>query len=159
MPVDSSGFKKKVARMRAQLLGKGIEALVQDAATFLQEKIVDEIINGPAGSVYPKSGYPSGVAKGQSGYVGVNTGQLKASIAVDKQTFTKYLVSPDPGRAAVGDYFEEVAKWAERKYGQNYMQIAVTLWGDFIKAKMSTTVRELVRAINKGRIYNYQNPF
>jgi len=156
MSVDISGYIKK--RNRLLRILEVSQNLIEDATTFLQGKIVDEIINGPVGSDYPKSGYASAIGVGQSGFIGVNSGQLRNSIQQEIGRFqSKILV--DFSAAPVQAYAESAAQFTVDRYGLNYMQIGLQIYGEFIKKTMRQEFFKFIQAIDKGRTYTYKNPF
>ena len=159
--IDTSGFDKKVAELRRLFPSTG-EKLIQDATVFLQEKLVDEILNGPAGKIYPKTGYPSIVGKGQKGYVGVNSGNLRRSIDTEIKVIAGNLIGQvfvNAGLSPVGDYALPIAGWSKNKYGFNYMEIAQELWGEYVLDKAGQVLARLVRNVSQGKRFAYRNPF
>ena len=159
--INSKGFEEKVNKLRKLLPDTG-EKLIQDATVFLQEKLVDEILNGPAGKNYPKSGYPTNVSRGESGYVGVNSGNLRRSIDTEIKILAGSLVGQvfvNAGLSPVGDYAVPVAGWSSAKYGANYMEIAEELWSEFVLDKAGKELARLVRSVSQRKSYRYRNPF
>lgn len=165
MAIIDRFFSKKMNRLRAQFLDLATK-MHQDAAIYLQSKITEEILNGPPGSDYPKTGYPAGVSAGASGFVGVVSGNLRRSIQPQPVDPFRSHVGIDGGAAAIGvsspgyrNYAEIVAKWSKEKYGMNYFEITASIHGEFIKEKMREEIRRLLKAISKNQPYRYSNPF
>lgn len=159
--IDTSGFDDKIQKLRTLFPETG-EKLIQDATAFLREKLTDEILNGPAGSVYPKSGYPSLVDRGSSGFVGVNSGNLRRSIDTEIKVIAGSLVGQvfvNAGLSPVGDYAVPVAGWSRNKYGLNYMEIAQELWGQYVLDKAGKVLARLVTNVSQGKVFRYRNPF
>lgn len=157
--INRSGLDRKVQLMQERF-SKLLSFLVRDAATFLQEKLKSEILNGETGENYPKS-YPSGITQGEIGYVGVVSGQLRNAIDIDVSEIAKHeaFVFLNESLGAVGDYGRWIADWAARKYGQDYFQITLTLYGQFVNTKFIETIQEFFRQVNRGISPTYQNPF
>lgn len=157
--VNRTGLDKKVQLMQERF-SKILSFLVRDAATFLQEKLKDEILNGEPGENYPKS-YPSTISQGESGYVGYISGNLRNAIEIDVSEIAKHeaFVYLDESIANVGDYGRWIADWASRKYGQDYFEITLTLYGQFVNTKFIETINAFFRQVNRGVSPTYQNPF
>lgn len=144
-----------MSRMRGDMK-QLLRNLIRDAAAYLSGKIVDEVINGPAGLEYPKSGYASGISLGESGFVGVGIGKLKDSIESKKEgdlewrIFTENIVAP---------YNQYVDNWAKEKYGRGFFDIALELYSKGILKLFTGELARFVRAVSDDKIYNYRNPF
>ena len=134
----------------------------RDAAIFLQRKLVDDVLDGPGGNVYPKTGYPSGIQGGASGFVGVVSGNLKSSIQAEPESGYASRVGVNPAMGAVGDvkgYAQHVAEWSRRKYGKDFSGIAVELYGGYVLQQIEKEAGRMVREVIRGRKYEYRNPF
>lgn len=93
---------------------------------------------------------------GEKGYVGIVTEKLRRSVSSRKDGGgdPAYLVYIDGV-----EYAAKVAEWSERKYGMNYMAIAVALYGEYIQRRMEQTYAKLITANNAGTVFTYKNPF
>lgn len=155
MVVDLKGFRKKMAS--AGGLQPLTRKLVQDGASYLQAKVVDDVLNGDTGAEYPKT-YPASVSLGATGFVGVVSGNLKRSIeVVDKNTFA--LIISDPGAAPVAVYNVVINEWAKERYGMGYFEITAELYGDLVEKILAKEIIKFARSISTGRSYRYRNPF
>lgn len=163
---DRSGFDRKV-RLTQERFDKLLSFLVRDAAVFLQDRLKSEILNGETGTDYPKS-YPSSISKGASGFVGVVSGQLRNAIDIDISEISKHesRVFLNGSLAAIGvsssgysNYGEIMAVWAKHKYGSDYFEITIILYGQFVNEKFIEAIKEFFRQINAGIAPTYKNPF
>jgi hypothetical protein len=155
MPIDTKGFDRKMSRMQNEMR-RVLRALIRDAAAYLQSRIVGEVINGPAGLDSPKSGYPSGVSTGESGFVGVQTGNLKRSIQNRKESELEWRIFSEN---VISPYNEYVDSWSREKYGKGFFDIALELYSKGMLKLFADELSRFVRAVSSGSIYNYQNPF
>lgn len=155
--IDRANYDKKMKAFQ-EGLNKLLLNLHKDAASYLQMKIVDDVLDGPEGTIYPKTGYASGISEGQTGFVGIVSGNLKSSIQAINEKYQSQVVV-DPSIAPVADYYKEVAAWSEEKYGKNYMEIAFELYSEFLNQKMYEEVIRFLTAVNQRTNYTYQNPF
>ncbi|NRA52143.1 MAG: hypothetical protein HRU12_23690 [Phaeodactylibacter sp.] len=155
MALNSSGFDRKIqALSRApEIAGK----LARDGALYIQHVMIEEVLNGPAGKDYPKTGYPASVAPGASGFVGVNSGNLRRSVQV-KHKKDESIVFINQGGSGV-DYANYIAKWSEQQYGQDFISITVFLYSAFLFAVQEKEFRRFLNTVSVGLPYQYRNPF
>ena len=163
---NRTNFDRKILLMQ-QRFDKLLSFLVRDAATFLQSKLKTEILNGETGTDYPKS-YPSTVSKGATGFVGVISGQLRNAIDIDISEISKHessvflngsLAAIGVNSAGYSNYGEIMAVWSRYKYGEDYFEITVTLYGQYVNEKFIESIKEFFRQVNQGGSPTYQNPF
>ena len=157
--VNRTGLDRKIQLMQERF-EKLLTFLVRDAASFLTEKLKSEILNGETGTNYPKS-YPSSISQGESGFVGVVSGQLRNAIDIDPQIIVKpeALVFLNESLGAVGTYGRDIADWTKRKYGQDYFEITMSLYGTFVNEMFIDAIKEFFRQVNAGQNPIYKNPF
>lgn len=156
--VNMNGFNKKMKRLQSEF-AEIVALAPRDAAAFIAAKLRDDILNGPPGMEYPKTGYPTNIGPGQKGFVGVASGFLKSSVTIKQKDKYFYSVFADPSAAPIEAYYKEIAEWSERKYGMNYIQITVAIYGDMVVKKMVEEVRKMIAQQNQGKAYKYKNPF
>lgn len=152
-------------RMNREILTGLLYHLIEDAAAYMHNKVVNEVLNGQPGESYPKS-YPGSITPGAKGFVGVVTGNLKRAIQTRKVSQLQSNVILDGSASYISvtssgynNYGEIVAKWAEKKYGFNYFDIAVRLYGPLVQSIITETLKRFVRAVTDGVRFQYKNPF
>lgn len=155
MPIDIQGFTRKMQRMQG-LPRQVARNLLQDGARFLQDKLIEEILNGQDGTDYPKD-YPPTVTVDVGGYVGVVSGNLRRSVEVDDRGFIQLIFSD--GSGGVGSYNIKVDNLTRQRYGIGFFEIAVELYGDFIVETFLEEITDFVRRVTADRSYEYENPF
>ena len=164
--VNRSQLDRKLLLIQERF-DKLLSFLVRDAAVFLQERLVAEVLNGEDGDKYPKS-YPSSISKGAKGFVGQNSGFLKDAIDVNLDDIAKHESSVflNASLSPIGvnsgsytNYGEIVAVWAKHKYGENYFEITISLYGTFVNEKFIESIKEFFRQVNSGANPTYKNPF
>ena len=153
MAVDTSGARRKLARASFDNV---LPKLVEDAGAYISGKLVQEVLNGASGTSYPKP-YPTSVADGEKGFVGVITSNLRRSIGVTKiDQFTTFVSQINE---ALAPYHGDMIAFSQRKYGMNFYQIAVTLYGPLIAKEITETLIRIARDIDAGKESGYSNPF
>lgn len=155
MPINRAGFDKKMRRMSGEMRAT-LRALIRDGAAYLAARITDEVVNGPSGQNYPKSGYASGVSQGESGFVGVVSGGLKRSIQLHRETDLEWTVFSEN---VVAPYNADVDSWAREKYGMGFMDIAIELYSAGVLKLFAQELTRFVSAVSNDITYRYQNPF
>lgn len=164
--VNRSQLDRKLLLIQERF-DKLLSFLVRDAAVFLQEKVKDEVLNGETGTDYPKS-YPGSISKGAKGFVGVVSGQLRNAIDIDVTEISKHessvflngsLAAIGVNSAGYSNYGEIMAVWAKHKYGENYFEIAISLYGTFVNEKFIESIKEFFRQVNANQNPTYKNPF
>lgn len=156
MSVDKRGLESK--KIILNQLPKVLQFLVEDGAKFLVDRIEGEVLKGPDGNVYPKTGYATGIAQGQTGFIGVVSGNLRRDVD-ERQGKDKYQKTVFMRSGGSSDYVQDAANFVFQKYGADFMEIAVQLYGDFLYNTMRKEVGRFFAAVNARRGYNYQNPF
>lgn len=132
---DDRGFIQKFRALQAA--GDYFLNIHLDAATFLQEKLVTEVINGQ--------------------YVNVISGNLRRSQAVIPVTKFKTILASD---LTVAPYAVFVLDWSRREYsGRTFLQITLDLFLTETKRRMKSEYKRMIRSVNFKRSYKYQNPF
>ena len=164
--VNNTGFVNKV-RLMNERFDKLLSFLVRDAAVFLQDKLKSEVLNGETGDKYPKN-YPSSVSKGATGFVGVVSGQLRNAIDIDITQISQHesFVFLNGSIAAIGvnsgsysNYGEIMAVWSKYKYGQDYFEITISLYGQYVNQMFIDTIKDFFAQVNRGVSPTYKNPF
>lgn len=155
MPVNKKGFDKKIKLIK-QFSKKGLPQIVQDAGTYLNSKLVGEILNGMPGDDYPKS-YPAGAVAGSTGFVGVVTSNLRRSISVDQES--EYVVNIRQIYAQLAPYHKYVAGWTSEKYSMNFYDIAVKLYGPKVTLELFQYIKQAHKRLSNGQSPSYNNPF
>jgi len=164
LKVDFPQLKRKISSFNG--LFTTLQRLHRDAAIYIQGRLVESILAGETGTNYPKS-YPSSITEGVGGYVGVVSGQLRQSIQQKSTGKYSSRIFVDPTAAAIGagpnskyqTYAEFIADWSQEKYGRNFMQIAVELYGEYVTERISFEMNRLIKSLNSGTPYFYKNPF
>lgn len=133
-----------------------LRALVRDAATYLTDKVVDEVISGPEGGDYPKVGYASGISPGEKGFIGVDSGGLRRSIQLRKDNDLKWDIFSEN---VVANYNKYVDSWAKEKYGKGFFDITLELYSQGVLNLFSQELARFVRAVTNNQVYQYRNPF
>ncbi len=133
-----------------------VPKLLEDAGAYLNAKLVTEVLNGATGTTYPKP-YPQAVADGATGFVGVITSNLRRSMGVEK--LDEFVVRVGQVNAALAPYMEDVLSWSKQKYGLNFYEIAVTLYGPVVTQELVRVLVAIAKATNEGRRAVYSNQF
>jgi hypothetical protein len=157
---DLTNFNKKFNELNDGFRNL-LAFLVRDAAVFIQGKLKNEILNGEAGMNYPKT-YPSSISEGETGFVGVVSGNLRNSIELDFSELQSKLVAVvfmDSSFGAIGDYGEKIIRWTTEKYGANFFEITFQLYGNFVGEKIAEAVTDFFRQVENGQTPKYKNPF
>lgn len=155
MPVDQSGFDRKM-KLQQQAFDKAGPKIVEDAGTYLSAKLVQEILNGASGPNYPKP-YPAGISEGATGFVGVITSNLRRSIGVERMN--EFEVRIRQINETLAPYHDEMVNWSQAKYGKNFYEIAVELYGPAIAKTILATLTRIVKDAGSLKRLSYQNPF
>ena len=153
--INTRGFDQKIKRMSVGI-NVVLFNLIRDAAAFIKAKMVNEVLNGPAGQDSPKSGYAAGVGEGERGFIGVVSGNLKRSIQIQQQGQLKYFVFSE---TVVAPYNEEANQWVQDRYGKGYFDIVAIL---YVNGMLDLFLKEITRytlAVSNSSVYTYQNPF
>jgi len=154
MAVNDQGAQRKINRAS---IGLPIVAgkVLQDAATYINSKLVDTVLNGSSGKDYPK-GYPGGTDS-EAGFVGVISSNLRRSIGIEKAGEFEYQVTQIQSELA--PYHDNVVNWSKRKYGLNFYEIALKLYGPRIAKEIVAVLVKVARDLGRGSQPNYRNPF
>jgi len=91
------------------------------------------------------------------GYVGVVIGDLKKAQTSKSSKFRTDLYPDLASRAA--PYIFHVAEWARNKYGDDYYQITLDLYGNKAMDYLETEHKRMLRVLNSGQRYKYENPY
>lgn len=153
--IDDKRFRKKMelAQSQADMI---FPKLIEDAATFMNLKLVDSILNGMSGKNYPKQ-YPGGVSEGASGFVGVVTSNLRRSIGIEK--VNKFEARIRQIQTTLAPYHDEIIAWSKEKYGLNFYEIAIRLYGPRVTREIFDTIKQIARDVDLLKKSGYQNPF
>ena len=152
---NTSGFDKKM-RLARTTVQKQLPFLIQDAAAYTLGKLVQEVLNGQSGTDYPKQ-YPTAVAEGATGFVGVVTSNLRRSIQMQQNG--DYEIQIRQVFQALAPYHDEMITWSVERYGMSFYSIAVQLYGEFVGARMVTWMLRVINGVDEGREIGYRNPF
>lgn len=153
--VDVSGFKKKM-KLARNMTDDILPMLIEDAATFMLTKLVDEVMNGMSGSTYPKL-YPASVSKNQTGFIGVITSNLRRSIGITK--VSEYEIIIKQSMPSLAPYHPKMIEWSADRYGMNFYEISIKLYSLFIRKKILKKLDKLIEDIDAGKKSIYSNPF
>lgn len=141
----------------AKLIGSRVlKPLVQDAATFITQELVEKILNGETGLNYPKT-YPGSVREGASGFVGVVTSNLRRSIGIQNESELVVIVRQIDSQIA--PYHDRILEWSREKYGLSFYQIAIRLYGAEVAQTIVRVIVSAVRQIGRGQFPRYVNKF
>lgn len=161
--ISKRGFDRKMQLLRG--LTDILREMHKDAASFIKGRIVNDILDGPEGHQYPKTGYPTGISEGASGFVGIISGNLKSSIQVENREFSSS-IEPDETAAPIGvsssgytNYAQIIGRWSQEKYGANFMEIALRLYGPQVDQVIRDEIAAFIRDTNNRQQYRYTNPF
>ena len=155
MPVDSSGFKKKMKLARSNFDKVG-PMIIEDAATYLLLQLVEDVLNGETGTNYPKS-YPSTISQGATGFVGVITSNLRRSM--DFRKLDKYTAYITNVRSGLAPYHNDVIEWSKNRYGKDFYEITVQLYGKQVIDEIAKALTRMLKSWNDGREFQYTNQF
>lgn len=153
--IDISGFKRKVELLQRQV-DADLPKLIEDVSTYVLAKLTNEILNGASGNNYPKA-YPGGIAQGATGFVGVVTSNLRRSMGIDP--INKYETIIRQLSPSLAPYHEDIIRWSENKYGKNFYEIVIQLYGANIQKKIIETIDKMIADIDNGNKPIYRNPF
>lgn len=155
MPVDTDGFDKKMKALRN--FRSTFPKFVQDAASYLNAKLVGSILNGAPGEQYPKP-YPAGITDNVGGYVGIQTSNLRRSIGIELED-NGMVARIGQVNEALAPYHKYVVDWSAAKYGKNFYQIAIQLYGPKVAKEMFDFLKAFADAADKGQTVVYRNRF
>lgn len=155
MGVNSSGFRNKMKLARRDFARVG-PMIVEDAATYLLLQLVEDVLNGETGTNYPKS-YPSGISPGATGFVGVVTSNLRRSMDIRK--LNEYKARITNVRAGLAPYHNDVIEWSKKRYGKDFYEITVELYGKQVITEVFKALRRMIRSWENGQPFQYSNQF
>lgn len=155
MPVDKSRFEAKM-KLARQAFDTNGPKLLEDAGSYLTAKLVQEILNGASGTDYPKP-YPSGISEGASGFVGVITSNLRRSIGAEK--VSQFEIRVQQINETLAPYHDEMINWSAQKYGKNFYEIAVQLYGPAIAKEIIAFAARIMKEADNLKKFSYKNPF
>lgn len=135
MRVDLStvGFRQKVEALKSALIF--FENMSRDAALFLQEGIVDGVINGQE--------------------VGVISGNLRRSIEVAPTSRWSWAIVSD---LSIAPYGPQVAKRTRERYGNDFYKIGLERFGPAMEKPMRDEFDRSIKAALNRKQYRYKNP-
>lgn len=155
MSVNSSGFRRKMKLAREDF-ARVVPMIVEDAATYLLLQLVEDVLNGETGTNYPKS-YPNTIQSGATGFVGVITSNLRRSIDFRKEN--EYRAFITNVRSGLAPYHDDVIEWSKKRYGKDFYEITVQLYGKQVVTEIEKAFRRMLRSWSGGRSFQYSNQF
>lgn len=132
--LDTLGFRKKMKALRT--MTAFYEQAPRDAAAAYQEGIVAGVINGQ--------------------YVGVISGNLKRSVEIALTSRFSAAVVSD---LSIAPYSPGVRKNTRERYGEDFYQIAMRIYGPEIEERLRSEWRRGMATVNTRDRYTYENPF
>lgn len=130
--VEGWGLRQKLHAL--QTLIEFFENAPYTAAAFLAEAIITGVINGQ--------------------YVGVITGNLKRSVDVaEVDRFTAAIVSD----LSMAPYSIEVREKNLKKYGEDFYQIGLRIYGEEAARMMAEEWEKAIKAINERKPYKFSH--
>lgn len=133
--IDISGWDDQLRGLNA-IANVTVPALVQDGAVYYKGRLLNNVIAGQ--------------------YVGVISGQLRRSFGLRPLSARSIEVKAD---LTVASYAPRVLRWSAAKWGRNYLQITTAFYGKDIIDGFQEEIAAAVRAIGRGRIPKYSNPY
>jgi len=132
--IDTKGLYKKLKNIEQMVYF--FENIHKDAATWMQENEVNEVLNGQ--------------------YVNRISGDLRRSQKVISLSETTSLLFTDLG---VAPYALAVLARTQAKFGRNFLQITIDLFAKEMQELMVKEWKRMLEVMNSGQTYKYQNPF
>jgi hypothetical protein len=132
--IDLEGFNRKLKSISQMIYF--FENIHKDAANWMQENEVNEVLNGQ--------------------YVNRISGNLRRSQDVVSLSEVTSLVFSDLG---IAPYALAVLKRTQARYGRNFFQITIDLFAEEMQALMKKEWERMLEVVNSGDPYKYQNPF
>lgn len=130
----SGPFRKKVKAIRSGV--QFFENVHRDAAAYLQQRMVDDVLAGQ--------------------YVGVISGNLRRSQEVAPTSRFSTILFTD---IVIAPYALFVLGWSRETYGQDYLRITLQLFEGNTRAIMQREFLRMMESIRKRDVYKYQNQF
>jgi hypothetical protein len=155
MGVNSSGADKKFQIAQSEF-ARVMPLFIRDAAQWVALKLKDEIINGEGGTDYPKS-YPGSISPGSEGFVGIISSNLRNSILPQRKDPYTWVIRQVA--EAVAPYHDHVVQWSKDKYGKDFYEITLILYGPKVIRELGKVLIKYERAIEQKRRFTYSNPF
>lgn len=130
--------------------------LIDDAGAYMVSRLSTEVLNGVQGENYPKP-YPGGITEGATGFVGTITSNLRRSMG--KETVEKFEVRISQINNTMAVYHDDIITWSKEKYGKNFYEIAVELYGPAIAKEMLVFSQRIMKEADNLKKFTYKNPF
>ena len=148
-----SGFKfntkgAEVKIKRALAIAEFFKQIHRDAAAFLVSKLRNEVLNLPNTS---RPGHPEG-----NSFIRRISGNLARSISLRPglASTTIYV------NISIAPYAVKVAEYSEKRFGKNYVDIVVMLYGEYVDKVIREEFLRAVNAANNPEVnYSYENKF
>lgn len=132
--IDAKRFYAKLKNMQSMVYF--FENIHLDAAAYLQQKEINEVLNGQ--------------------YVRRISGNLRRSQEVIPVSPVLSVVATE---LSIAPYALAVLERTRRKYGRNFLRITLDLFAGEVQRLMRAEFDRMMEVINSGQPYKYQNPF
>ena len=123
--------------------------LLDDAAEFFRDRLVDEQLAGAPGTIFTASA-------GARVVVGRQSGNLARSYTqIVRQGLSRIITSS----AGIAPYALAVARNVLTQQGRDYLRVTKFYYEGPILKKATKAVTEWLRAVDRGQPWNYRNPY